>query len=185
VSHGAEPHGAPDVHGAAAEAYAHLETIRWPQGPRCPHCGAGGAYFLQPSAGAARRTRTGASTARRVWKCAACRRQFSVLTGTIWHRTRIDIPTWLSIVNRCAHAAAVPSIRELTDEWQLSTEAARRIRRLLGPAVERVGAAGPADRLVEALLQIDGEDARRLRRAAGRHARPLRQAGPSADYGPR
>ena len=36
-------------------------------------------YFLTPKNGTSRKTRTGKPTQRRVWKCAACRKQFSVL----------------------------------------------------------------------------------------------------------
>ena len=66
---------------AAREA---LEAIRWPNGPVCPHCGSVREhYFLKPANGKSRKTRTGAPSERRVWKCADCRKQFTALTGTI------------------------------------------------------------------------------------------------------
>src|SRR5438309_11768288 len=67
-------------------AYGLLEELRWPTGPVCPHCGHDKAYFLTPKDKAGRRTGPGAKrSVRRVWKCAKCRRQFSVLTNTIFH----------------------------------------------------------------------------------------------------
>jgi hypothetical protein len=67
-----------------ADAYRLLEDWRWGDRPVCPHCGSVGAhYFLNPANGRSRKTRTGAASERRVWKCRECRRQFSVLTGTI------------------------------------------------------------------------------------------------------
>lgn len=80
-----------------AEAYKLIERIRWPDGPVCPHCGSiNHTYFLQPKEGA-RKTRTGSTSARRVWKCAerACRKQFSVLKGTIFEDSKIPLSKWL------------------------------------------------------------------------------------------
>ena len=47
---------------------------------------------------ATRKTRTGSSSERRVWKCRDCRKQFTVLTGTIFHGTKIPIRTWLLVI---------------------------------------------------------------------------------------
>src|SRR5690348_16730476 len=69
-----------------ADAYLLLEELRWGGAPdTCPQCGGmDRCYFLAPKDGTTgRKTRTGANTQRRVWKCGHCRKQFSVLTGTI------------------------------------------------------------------------------------------------------
>jgi transposase-like protein len=59
-----------------------------------PHCGSvRKPCFLKPSNG---KTRTGSMSERRVWKCADCRKQFSVLTGTIFHGTKIPVRKWSS-----------------------------------------------------------------------------------------
>jgi len=72
-----------------AAAYRFLEDLRWADKPVCPHCGSvNDHYFLNPQ-GEGRKTRTGKVSARRVWKCKDCRKQFSVLTGTIFHGTKI------------------------------------------------------------------------------------------------
>ncbi len=83
-----------------ADAYEYLENLRWPDGPICPHCGNRGKhYFLNPKTGTGeRKTRTGALTQRRVWKCATCRKQFSVITGTVFHGTKVPLHTWLMVV---------------------------------------------------------------------------------------
>src|SRR5438876_2965844 len=71
----------PDA-GSAAE---HLESIRWPNGPVCPHCGEAErkAYRLKTK------------TARRLWKCAACRKQFTVTVGTIFEDSHVPLNKWL------------------------------------------------------------------------------------------
>jgi transposase-like protein len=66
---------------AAAE---YLESIRWPDGPVCPHCGESERkpYFLK-------------NQKRRLWKCAACRKQFTVMVGTIFESSHIPLNKWL------------------------------------------------------------------------------------------
>src|SRR5574341_338140 len=68
------------------EAAKYLESIRWPDGPVCPHCGESErkAYLLKTK-----------SQTRRVWKCAACRKQFSVMVGTIFEDSHIPLNKWL------------------------------------------------------------------------------------------
>lgn len=39
-----------------------------------------------------------------MWKCAACRRQFSVLTGTVLQGTRVDVAVWLAVFQAVADA---------------------------------------------------------------------------------
>ena len=58
-----------------ADAYLFLEDVRWGDRPVCPHCGSVRRhYFLKPSNGTSRKTRTGSESQRRVWKCADCRK---------------------------------------------------------------------------------------------------------------
>ncbi len=126
-----------------------------------------------------------------MWKCAGCRRQYSALTATIWHGTRIHVPTWIALVRHTANHGELPPPGQLQRGWGLSAEAARHVRRLLGAAsadlLRSGGVGGRAqDRgelLLAALLSIEGGRAARLRHAAVRRARPLRQRGPVADYG--
>lgn len=85
-----------------AEAWKLVERIRWPNGPVCPHCGVvDEAYYLAPKGGQ-RTTRTGKVSYRRLWKCAACRKQFSVLVGTIFEDSRVPLSKWLLAVHMMA-----------------------------------------------------------------------------------
>ncbi len=81
-----------------ADAYAYLEELRWPNGVAvCPHCGNEGATYIEPTNGKDRATRTGARSQRRVWRCLACRKQFSVITGTVMHGTKVSIRVWVLV----------------------------------------------------------------------------------------
>jgi transposase-like protein len=63
----------------------HLESLRWPNGPICPHCGVeGNAVELK-----------GKSTRPGVWKCRDCEKPFSVTVGTLFERSHIPLSKWL------------------------------------------------------------------------------------------
>src|ERR1700733_251847 len=74
-------------------ARAFLEEQRWPKGEvYCPKCGEiGRCYRLQPKPkeGAKSQVRKG------VWKCGACRKQFTVTVGTIFEDSHIPLHKWL------------------------------------------------------------------------------------------
>ena len=62
----------------------YLESIRWPNGAVCPHCGDDTRdHYRLPN------------KTRRLWKCAACRKQFTVTVGTIFERSHVPLNKWL------------------------------------------------------------------------------------------
>lgn len=80
-----------------AAAWELLERLRWPEGKIvCPHCGIIDAahYFIAARSGE-RRTAKGTVTYRRLWRCRYCRKQFSVLVGTIFESSKIPVSKWL------------------------------------------------------------------------------------------
>lgn len=76
----------PYFHDEAA-AFAHLESVLWPTGPVCPHCGSvsGKHYDL-------RKTRMG------LRKCSDCRKQFTVKVGTVFESAHIPLNKMLQAV---------------------------------------------------------------------------------------
>ncbi len=72
-----------------AEAIALLESLRWPNGAACPHCGGADPYRLTPKATTKTRTQTG------LWKCSQCRKKFTVKVGTIFESSHIPVSKWL------------------------------------------------------------------------------------------
>lgn len=126
-----------------ADAYVLLEELRWPHGPVCPHCGHDKAYFLKPANGTSRATgpkRT--QSQRRVWKCAKCRKQFSVLTGTIFHGTKVPIETWLMVMVQMSSAKNGISAREIERMHGLTPETAWFVLHRLREAMKRDPLAG-------------------------------------------
>jgi len=56
----------------------YLEQLRWPDGFRCPRCGGTAAWRM----------------GRGLWLCQLCRRQTSVIVGTILERSRLPLTLW-------------------------------------------------------------------------------------------
>lgn len=106
-------------------AYRYLEGLRWPDGPICAHCGHDKAYFLTPKNGVGRGSGKKRNISiRRVFKCAACRKQFSVLTNTIMHGTKISIRTWVFVLYEMSANKNGVSARELARKYEITDEAA-------------------------------------------------------------
>jgi transposase-like protein len=59
---------------------AFVASLRWPNGPVCPRCDGKEHSFL---------------TTRRMWKCRACKKQFSVKVGTIFEDSPLGLDKWL------------------------------------------------------------------------------------------
>jgi transposase-like protein len=70
---------------AAAE---YLESMRWPDGVVCAKCGESERepYLLKGKS----------LKGRRVWKCRACRKQFTVQVGTIFESSHVPLNKWLA-----------------------------------------------------------------------------------------
>ena len=69
-----------------------LEQLRWPDGPVCPHCKnckEKPIYTLKPKSSSKSPAREG------LYKCGACRKQFTVLVGTVFSDSHIPISKWL------------------------------------------------------------------------------------------
>jgi transposase-like protein len=63
----------------------HLEAIRWPHGPVCPHCG-----------GTERNSRlNGGSHRPGLLFCGDCRKQFSVTVGTVFEASKVALHKWV------------------------------------------------------------------------------------------
>ena len=125
-----------------ADAYLFLEKMRWNGKPVCAHCGAAEPYFLNPQNGKTRTTRTGTQSQRRVWKCRECRKQFSVLTGTIFHGTKIPVRTWVLVVFEMASSKNGVAAREIERKYGLTPKSAWFMMHRIREAMKREPMAG-------------------------------------------
>lgn len=80
-----------------AKALAELENLLWPHGPVCPHCGERERlYALDGVRGHNGEVRPG------LRKCGACRRQFTVRTGSMLARSHVAPSKWLEALRLAA-----------------------------------------------------------------------------------
>jgi transposase-like protein len=78
----------PQFHDEAA-AFAKLESIVWPNGPVCPHCGGvGRTYPLNGVKDKKGRVRLGLK------KCGQCRGQFTVRKNTVFESSHVPLHIW-------------------------------------------------------------------------------------------
>lgn len=75
-----------------------VANLRWPNGPYCPKCGCAEYSYL---------------TTRRVWKCKACKKQYSVKVGTIFEDSGLGLDKWLPAIWLIANSKNGISSHEL------------------------------------------------------------------------
>ncbi|MCA1695253.1 MAG: transposase [Actinobacteria bacterium] len=123
-----------------ADAYRFMEDLRWGDGePVCPHCDNQGASYIAPANGVSRKTRTGAMSERRVWRCFSCRKQFSVMTGTIFHGTKVSLRVWVLVVfEMCASKNGI-SAREVERKYGVCPRTAWHMMHRLREAMKNDG----------------------------------------------
>lgn len=81
---------APYLHNEDA-AYEHLESLLWPTGPVCPHCGCTDRIVRIP-ANPEKRVRHG------LRRCHDCKKQFTVKVGTVFESSKVPLYKWLQAV---------------------------------------------------------------------------------------
>lgn len=69
-------------------------------------------------------TRTGNLSARRVWKCRDCRKQFSALTGTVMHGSKIPVRTWVFVMFELMASKNGIAAREIARRYDLCPRSA-------------------------------------------------------------
>lgn len=88
-------------------AREYFESIRWPNGPFCPHCGnAEPERIYKVTPNPKKKIRAG------LYKCAQCREGFTVTVGTIMEDTHIPLNKWLiAFYIMCASKTQVSALQ--------------------------------------------------------------------------
>jgi transposase-like protein len=87
----------------------YVAKLRWPDGPFCPACGCTEYSYL---------------TTRRIWKCKACKKQYSVKLGTIFEESRLGLDKWLPAVWLAANTKNGISSHELARSLGITQKSA-------------------------------------------------------------
>lgn len=90
---------------AAQQAFADL---RWPNGNvTCPLCEGGKKVYE-----VAYKSANGKPTVRKQWKCGACRKKFSVTSGSIFEGSHIPVGKWVyAVYMMCTHKKGVSALQ--------------------------------------------------------------------------
>lgn len=126
----------------AAKAREWLETLLWPDGPICPHCGViGAAYKLE-----GKKHRAG------LYKCKGCEAQFTVTVGTLFERSHIPLHKWALALHLMVGSKKGVSAHQLHRMLDLTYKSAwfmcHRIREAMKDG--KLGPLGGTNKVVEA-----------------------------------
>ncbi|MDE0059558.1 MAG: IS1595 family transposase [Defluviicoccus sp.] len=89
---------APYMHDEAA-AFAHVQSMLWPDGPVCPACGTvDNAYVLKGVRTKRSKKNPEGKVRHGLKKCKDCGKQFTVRAGTIFEESHIDLHLWLQAI---------------------------------------------------------------------------------------
>jgi len=158
---------------------AYLEQQRWPDGPRCPKCGASEPYIIT------RKTQT-KNKARSLYRCRSCKRQFTVTVGTIFEDSHIPLNKWFAAIYLMVSSKKGMSAHQLHRQLGITYRAAwfmcHRVREAMGESGELalltgtieadetfVGGKPRGHRLHRQQQQIDYEHGRRPDPPARKH----------------
>jgi len=86
-----------------------VASLRWPTGPVCPRCFGMEHSYL---------------TTRRLWKCKACKHQFSVKVGSIFEDSALGLDKWLPAVWLIANSKNGISSHELARSLEITQKSA-------------------------------------------------------------
>jgi transposase-like protein len=70
-----------------------VESLLWPDGPVCAHCGCTEVYRLTPKATSEKPGRKG------LLKCKKCRKQFTVMVNTVFSDSHIPLSKWVIAIH--------------------------------------------------------------------------------------
>src|SRR5437016_9862054 len=141
---------APHFHNEEA-AFAYVEAELWPNGPVCPHCG---------NVDAAKIGRLQGKTSRPgLWKCYACRKQFTVRIGSIFEDSHFPRHLWLQPIQLINASKKGISTRQIQRAFNCSMKTAwflmHRIREIM-KRPDNVSPVGGQGKTIEADLTFVG-----------------------------
>jgi transposase-like protein len=89
----------PEFHDEA-KAFEHVEAVLWPNGPVCPKCGSVDRHYklvgvrTKPS-----KKNPNGIERHGLYKCSACRSQFTVRMGSIFEESHLPLTKWLQAIH--------------------------------------------------------------------------------------
>lgn len=128
-------------------ARRHLEAIRWPNGPVCPHCGNAAPSRIRALQGKSHRPG--------LYQCNECHDHFTVTVGGVMERSHIPLCKWVLAFHLMAASKKGVSAHQLMrtlglGSYRTAWFMAHRIREAMKPAAGTAGPIGGEGKIVEA-----------------------------------
>lgn len=121
-----------------------IEKLRWPEGVKCAHCDHAKVYALK-----------GPNPERKQWKCAKCRKKFSVTTNSIFAGSHIKLGHWIYAIFQMCSAKKGVSANQLKRELNISYKAAWFMCHRVRYAMEQEPLAGMLGKGENAIVELD------------------------------
>lgn len=103
------------------ECLAYLEQVRWNGIPKCPYCGS---------------VRASAYKSERRYHCNDCFNSYSVMVGTLFHKTHVDLQIWFRAIQIILIGSEKTSIRKLAKELKIRKKTASYMRSRIDRAIQ-------------------------------------------------
>lgn len=144
-----------------------IESIRWPNGPVCSHCGSVAEHYTLKIEGR--------------YRCreAECRRDFTVTTGTVMERTHIGLHLWMLAFYLLSSSKKGMSSHQLMRSMDVTYKTAWFLSHRIRKAMEKGGLTSPMsgpEGIVEADETYHGK-AETRRESPNRHGLPFTKKG--------
>lgn len=153
-------------------ARAHLEAIRWPHGPNCPHCGNIDPGKIAKVEGKKQTHRKG------LYYCNECGGQFTVTVGSVMERSKIPLSKWVFAFHLFAASKKGMSAHQLHRmlgvTYKTAWFMAHRIREAMMEDVKSSGPLGGEGKTIEADETYIGKRETPRKLARGRIATPTK-----------
>ena len=116
---------------------AHLENIRWPETPTCPHC---------HSERVARKAENGLVGR---WNCHTCHNSYNVLSGTIMQKTKVPLQKWFVAITLTLNAKKSLSSYQLARDIKTTHQTALYMQHRIRAAMVET------DKVLQGILEAD------------------------------
>ncbi len=126
------------------QAEAAFRSIRWPEGkPVCPHCECPTVYDCRKAGGSPR------------WRCKACRKDFSVTSGTLFAFHKMPLRSYLAaiaiFINEVKGKSALALSRDLGCQYKTAFVLAHKLREAMGSELKGLRLGGDGE-----TVEVDG-----------------------------
>jgi len=134
----------------------HLETLRWQKKPQCPYC---------KSEHSSKRVGT------QRYQCNSCNSAYSVLVGTIFESTKLELPKWFLAISLILNAKKGLSSRQLSRDLGINRNTAWYLQMRIRKAMQE----GDDQDLFKGIVEIDETYIGGAQRNHSKHKRRVRR----------